>query len=106
LPKEQHPGNIIQRLWHFWKRQVTICGVTQGEVYIYLVEDWIEQVENGRTPDECFPLLESWTSEHIEMLKTRISLLKNSILPGIAEISIDEIYFAGCTEKARTLGEN
>jgi hypothetical protein len=62
------------------------------DVYIYLVNDWIEHVEDGRGVEECFPVLSNWTNEKIEMLKIRMELLKSSILAGIPEISFKEIY--------------
>jgi len=62
------------------------------EAYIYLVKDWIGHAENGQSMEQCYPLLTSWTEEHIKMLKARVELLEKSILPQLPEISLNEIY--------------
>ncbi len=62
------------------------------DVYIELVEDWIESAEAGQSLEECFPLLANWSDESIEMLKERTKLLRNSILPGLPKMSVEEIY--------------
>lgn len=48
--------------------------------YVELMEDWIENVENGNSVEDCFPINVSPTREHAAMLRDRTKLIREEIL--------------------------
>lgn len=59
-------------------------SVTSGkealEIYCDLMEDWIDNVKNGQSLEECFPVPNEPTAENADLLKTRIELIKELFL--------------------------
>jgi hypothetical protein len=62
------------------------------KVYTELVNDWIVHVESNQSLDDCFPLKSDRSLESTEMVKRRIVLLQNNIMPEIGEMRFDLIY--------------
>jgi len=54
--------------------------------YCEIMEDWIDVVNKGNSVEECFPISVDPTKEHADMLKTRITLIKNELLPNLLEV--------------------
>jgi len=57
------------------------------EVYIELVTDWIGNAESGESLEECYPLDATTDKDSIELLKKKIQLLEQKIVPNIEEIN-------------------
>lgn len=58
------------------------------ETYIELAEDWIHHALNNQLMDECFPFQTEKSVSALEMLRKRVELLKNKILPEIEDIKV------------------
>ena len=54
------------------------------ECYIDLMQEWVENVMNGETVEDCYPLNVPPQKEYAQMLDTRIRMLKEDFLPQIA----------------------
>jgi hypothetical protein len=61
------------------------------EDYATLAEDWITQTKTGGSIERCYPFNPTPTIEMAELLETRISLIKNSLIFNIDEISMQEM---------------
>lgn len=57
------------------------------EVYIELVKDWIRKAENGESLRECYPLDATTDKNSIALLKNKIRLLEENIIPNIEKIN-------------------
>ena len=53
--------------------------------YINLMEEWVENVKNEDSADECFPLSIPPQRKYAIMLESRLKLLKEDYLPIIKE---------------------
>jgi len=58
------------------------------ERYTALAKDWISSIELGESIDDCYPFEAMPTIEMANLLKTRVNLIQNSIIPNIDEISL------------------
>jgi len=61
------------------------------ENYIGLADDWIYHVESDQSIEHCFPFQANTSNESINMLKIRIQLLRDNILPNIKDIGYDVV---------------
>lgn len=55
------------------------------QVYIKIMSDWVQCVENGESIDNCYPINVPPENEYAKMLDIRIQLIKKHILPAGAE---------------------
>jgi hypothetical protein len=51
------------------------------EVYCDLMEEWSDNVLQGRSLEECYPVEAELTNENAELLKRRISFIRKELLP-------------------------
>ncbi len=51
--------------------------------YCAIMEDWVNAVNDGNSVEECYPINVPATIEYADMLKTRIELIKNDLLPNL-----------------------
>lgn len=58
------------------------------EDYVSLSKDWISNVEEGLSVEDCYPFDASPTEQMAELLKRRVNIIENSIIPNIDEISL------------------
>jgi hypothetical protein len=58
------------------------------EDYVSLSKDWISNIEKGLSVEECYPFDADPTEEMAKLLKTRVNIIENSIIPNIDEISL------------------
>lgn len=56
--------------------------------YSALARDWIFNVESGLSVDDCYPFDALPTAEMADMLRTRVSLIENTIILNVDEISL------------------
>ena len=54
--------------------------------YCDIMEDWINNVDNSISVEECYPINAPATKEYADMLRTRIVLVKNDLLPNLVEL--------------------
>lgn len=59
------------------------------ENYLWLVGEWIQTVELGKALDDCFPLESNTTNESLDILRSKVSTLKKTILPSIIDLKFD-----------------
>lgn len=57
------------------------------EAYIELVTNWIGNAERDESLEECYPLDATTDKDTIELLKKKIELLEQKIVPSIEEIN-------------------
>lgn len=50
------------------------------EVYVSLMEEWINNVKKGKSVDNCFPISVSPSKKHAIMLSNRIDIIKNDLI--------------------------
>jgi len=50
------------------------------EIYCELMENWIENVKNGESLEECFPVPVDPTIENADLLESRIALIREILL--------------------------
>ena len=59
-------------------------SVTTGkeaiETYCELMQEWIDNVKNGKSLEECYPVEVEPTIENADLLNTRIAFLKRELL--------------------------
>ncbi|WP_442589902.1 hypothetical protein ACSBL2_01445 [Pedobacter sp. AW31-3R] len=58
------------------------------EDYVSLSKDWISNVESGLSVDECYPFDADPTMEMADLLKRRVAIIENSIIPNVDEIKL------------------
>ncbi len=51
------------------------------DFYCYLMEEWVDCVNNGKSVDDCYPVNAPATKEYADMLQTRINIIKEDFLP-------------------------
>ena len=56
--------------------------------YCLLMEDWIDHVNKGESVDECYPKYVPPTKEYVDMLQTRINIVREDFLPFVSAIDI------------------
>jgi len=54
------------------------------ELYVYLMEEWIENAKRGKSVEDCFPINVEPSKKYANMLYNRIKILKSDF---IAELS-------------------
>ena len=59
------------------------------EDYMRLAQDWIGQVKNGGSIDQCYPVKEYPTVQMAELLEMKISFMKNTLIANIDNIAIE-----------------
>jgi hypothetical protein len=57
------------------------------ETYIELAIDWLEMVEQGKSPDDCFPFDVPPGDEYVKLFNEKVKNLNKIILPHIEELS-------------------
>ena len=57
------------------------------ENYIDLATDWISHAESGESLNDCYPLSASTDLNSIELLKKKVALLQQKILPNIDDVN-------------------
>lgn len=62
------------------------------EEYIDIVSDWIENAENGKSLQDSYPLASKTDSGTLQLLKSKVKLLSESILPNIEEINFNVAF--------------
>ena len=50
------------------------------ESYIFLMQDWIDQVNNGKSIDNCYPIEVKPTKKMAKMLEGRIKIIKDDFI--------------------------
>ena len=50
------------------------------EIYCELMEEWAENVKNGKSIEECYPITAEPTIENADLLLTRVSFIKKEFL--------------------------
>ncbi|MGY0039916.1 hypothetical protein [Pedobacter sp. NJ-S-72] len=60
----------------------------EAENYVSLSEDWISNVESGLSVKDCYPFDADPTLEMADLLKRRVAIIENSIIPNIDEIEL------------------
>jgi hypothetical protein len=58
------------------------------EDYIRLAEDWIAHIKAKISVDECYPFNAEPTIELAELLETKVSFMKNTLLNEMENISL------------------
>ena len=69
----------------------TQAGDTIKEIlvsYADLAEDWIRHVKDNKSLDDCYPFNAAPTLEMADLLERRVSIIKNSIVPDIEDLTI------------------
>lgn len=56
------------------------------ESYIYIMRNWVDAVENNGNIANCFPINVPPTREFSEMLKIRLTLIEDEILPDCGSV--------------------
>jgi len=65
------------------------------ETYIELASEWIAKVENSESIEECYPLDANQDKNSIELLKRKVKLLREKILPNIKDIEFNAVLNNG-----------
>jgi len=55
--------------------------VTATRTYCDLMQDWVDAVRGGSSLDDVFPVAAEPTTEHAEMLQTRLEFVRREIIP-------------------------
>ncbi|MDD4968141.1 MAG: DUF4826 family protein [Paludibacter sp.] len=50
------------------------------EVYVFLMEEWITNVEQGKSVDDCFPINVKPSKKHANMLSNRVKIIKSDFI--------------------------
>lgn len=58
------------------------------EDYVSLSKDWISNIESGLSVEDCYPFNTEPTMEMANLLKKRVAIIENSIIPNIDEIEL------------------
>jgi hypothetical protein len=58
------------------------------ENYVFLAEDWINQVKTGGRIADCYPFKAEPTLEMADLLESRVKQIKNNLIPNIDNLSI------------------
>ena len=53
--------------------------------YVFLMEDWINHVKDGKSVDECYPINVEPSEEYADMLSSRIEIIKEDFLTELKE---------------------
>ncbi len=54
--------------------------------YVFLMEDWINHVNKGKSVKDCFPINVKPTKKYATMLSNRINIIKEDMLPELSKI--------------------
>jgi predicted adenine nucleotide alpha hydrolase (AANH) superfamily ATPase len=54
--------------------------------YLSLMQDWVDNVNQGKSVEECFPIKVEPTDEYAEMLGARMNILKEDYLPQLIDL--------------------
>jgi len=58
------------------------------EDYAFLAKDWISKVEAGLSVKDCYPFNAAPTIEMADLLKRRVAIIEESIIPNIDAIAL------------------
>lgn len=62
------------------------------ETYIYLATEWLDNVEQGRSTEECFPFEADPTPELIQLFQKKVNILQQKILPHVDDIHYRQAF--------------
>jgi hypothetical protein len=51
------------------------------KIYVYLMEEWINNIKQGKSIEDCFPVNVEPSNEFADMLLSRINIIKEDFLP-------------------------
>ena len=57
------------------------------EIYVNLMEEWISNVEQGKSIENCFPINVEPTLKYANMLSSRISIIKSDFITELSQSS-------------------
>jgi hypothetical protein len=56
------------------------------DTYCYYMDEWADRVLAGQDLSECYPIEAAPTAEHARMLKSRVTFIREELIPYAAEL--------------------